>query len=347
MLDVGADDDAHRQGRRRRARRGLRAALPGRRHLPRDALVDGPRRRRRDLVPGRRAGPCPHGLRRRGLRAGRLHRRPRQHVRGRGQTAALRRRGHRPAGRPDRDPRDRRRRPPTRHCRRPTCSARPSTARPRRPSSSASRGRSPAAALAEVERQLRELPTRDVAGRAWADYGEVVVVAGRKRPWQWPTPTRPSTSRCRPPTPTGTLAHLRNYGTLCVGEEATITFSDKVIGTNHTLPTGRAARYTGGLWVGKFLKTVTYQRCTREGALVIAPTPGASPSRAHVRSRQDGISAHRQVRRAIARPASRATATGRPRPMATGAAGDRLAASTRAVAPSNGGCPSPRSFLPG
>ena len=66
-------------------------------------------------------------------------------------------------------------------------------------------------------------------------------------------------------------ARLRNYGTLCVGEEATITFSDKAIGTNHTLPTGRAARYTGGLWVGKFLKTVTWQRCTREGALAVAP----------------------------------------------------------------------------
>jgi sulfopropanediol 3-dehydrogenase len=64
---------------------------------------------------------------------------------------------------------------------------------------------------------------------------------------------------------------LRNYGTLCLGEEATIAFSDKAIGTNHTLPTGRAARYTGGLWVGKFLKTVTYQRCTRKGALTIAP----------------------------------------------------------------------------
>ena len=70
------------------------------------------------------------------------------------------------------------------------------------------------------------------------------------------------------------LDNLSNYGTLCLGEEATIVFSDKAIGTNHTLPTGRAARYTGGLWVGKFLKTVTYQRCTREGALLVAPHAG-------------------------------------------------------------------------
>ena len=67
------------------------------------------------------------------------------------------------------------------------------------------------------------------------------------------------------------LDHLSNYGTLCVGEEATVVFSDKAIGTNHTLPTERAAKYTGGLWVGKFLKTVTYQKCTRSGALAIAP----------------------------------------------------------------------------
>jgi sulfopropanediol 3-dehydrogenase len=80
---------------------------------------------------------------------------------------------------------------------------------------------------------------------------------------------------------------LGNYGTLCVGEDATITFSDKAIGTNHTLPTGRAARYTGGLWVGKLLRTVTYQRCTREGALAIVPhaallsDAGLFPGHAH------------------------------------------------------------------
>ena len=92
-----------------RARGGLRAALRGQGHLPRDALVDGARRRRRDLVRRRRPGARPHGLRRRGLRAGRLHRRPRQHVRRRGQAPALRRGRHRPAGRTDRDPDHRRR----------------------------------------------------------------------------------------------------------------------------------------------------------------------------------------------------------------------------------------------
>ena len=68
------------------------------------------------------------------------------------------------------------------------------------------------------------------------------------------------------------LARLKNYGSLFVGEEATVAYGDKGVGTNHTLPTGRAARYTGGLWVGKFIKTVTYQRLTRRASFAIAPT---------------------------------------------------------------------------
>ena len=68
------------------------------------------------------------------------------------------------------------------------------------------------------------------------------------------------------------VERLRNYGSLFVGVGATVAFSDKVIGTNHVLPTGRAARYTGGLWVGKFLKTLTYQRVlSADGTLRVAP----------------------------------------------------------------------------
>jgi sulfopropanediol 3-dehydrogenase len=65
---------------------------------------------------------------------------------------------------------------------------------------------------------------------------------------------------------------LRNYGSLFLGEQATVAYGDKGIGTNHVLPTSRAARYTGGLWVGKFLKTVTWQRLTDEGTAAVAPT---------------------------------------------------------------------------
>lgn len=119
------------------------------------------------------------------------------------------------------------------------------------------------AVLAEVARQLAELPTREVAEVSWRDFGEVVA-----------DEYAPEHLEVQTADPEWYLDRLRNYGTLCVGEEATIAFSDKAIGTNHTLPTERAARYTGGLWVGKFLKTVTYQRCTREGAIDIAPHAG-------------------------------------------------------------------------
>ena len=71
------------------------------------------------------------------------------------------------------------------------------------------------------------------------------------------------------------LAGLRNYGSLFLGREATVAYGDKAVGTNHVLPTARAARYTGGLWVGKFLKTVTYQRLTEEGTRRIAPAAAA------------------------------------------------------------------------
>jgi sulfopropanediol 3-dehydrogenase len=138
------------------------------------------------------------------------------------------------------------------------------------------------AVLGEVERQLPELPTREVAEKSWADYGEIVVVGGRDEAASVADDYAPEHLEVQTGDPEWYLDHLRNYGTLCVGEEATITFSDKAIGTNHTLPTGRAARYTGGLWVGKFLKTVTYQRCTREGALSIAPHAGRLADAEHM-----------------------------------------------------------------
>ncbi len=138
------------------------------------------------------------------------------------------------------------------------------------------------AVLGEIERQLQELPTREVAEKSWADYGEIVVVSGRDEAASVADDYAPEHLEVQTSDPEWYLDHLRNYGTLCVGEEATIAFSDKAIGTNHTLPTGRAARYTGGLWVGKFLKTVTYQRCTREGALAIAPHAGRLADAEHM-----------------------------------------------------------------
>jgi len=76
--------------------------------------------------------------------------------------------------------------------------------------------------------------------------------------------------KCRHVIWTGSF-NLRNYGSLFLGEESSVVYSDKAIGTNHILPTARAARYTGGLWVGKYMKNVTYQRLDRRGSMMIAP----------------------------------------------------------------------------
>ena len=124
--------------------------------------------------------------------------------------------------------------------------------------------------MAEVERQLRVLPTAETAGAAWARLGEVVIAENYAEAVELANGYAPEHLEVQTADNDYFLRNLRNYGTLFVGEEATVVFSDKCIGTNHILPTGRAARYTGGLWVGKFLKTVTYQRCRREGALSVA-----------------------------------------------------------------------------
>ena len=88
------------------------------------------------------------------------------------------------------------------------------------------------------------------------------------RPSRWPTASPPSTSRSSPPNRVGRSTSMRNYGALFLGEGTCVSYGDKVIGTNHVLPTKGAARYTGGLWVGKYLKTVTYQEVTDPAASV-------------------------------------------------------------------------------
>jgi sulfopropanediol 3-dehydrogenase len=138
------------------------------------------------------------------------------------------------------------------------------------------------ATLAEVERQLPLLLSADVLRTSWGNLGEIVVVGDQREAVVLADRYAPEHLEVQTADAAWYLEQLRNYGTLCVGEEANITFSDKAIGTNHTLPTGKAARYTGGLWVGKFLKTVTYQRCTREGALEIALHAGLLSDAEHM-----------------------------------------------------------------
>lgn len=139
-----------------------------------------------------------------------------------------------------------------------------------------------------VKREVEELlattwPTKDVASQSWANHGWIAIaesdeeavaiadqaadehlevqVAEEKLDWY--------------------LEHLTNYGSLFLGEQATVAYGDKGVGTNHVLPTSRSARYTGGLWVGKYLKTCTYQRLTPEGTALVAPTIAAIAHEEH------------------------------------------------------------------
>ncbi len=139
------------------------------------------------------------------------------------------------------------------------------------------------AVQAEVEDLLQTFPTAEIAGQAWRNHGWIAIaeddeeavriadaaadehlevqVAEEKLDWY--------------------LQRLTNYGSLFLGEQATVAYGDKAVGTNHVLPTSRAARYTGGLWVGKFLKTCTYQRLTPRGTQLVAPAVAAISHEEH------------------------------------------------------------------
>lgn len=128
--------------------------------------------------------------------------------------------------------------------------------------------------VAEIERQLLILPTAAIASAAWSRWGEVAVVQDDDAAIALSDKYAPEHLEVLTRRNDYYLDRLKNYGSLFVGEESTVAYGDKGVGTNHTLPTGRAARYTGGLWVGKFLKTVTYQRLTPEASESIAPIMG-------------------------------------------------------------------------
>ena len=123
--------------------------------------------------------------------------------------------------------------------------------------------------MAEIERQLTVLATAEVAGQAWRDYGQIILVADNAEMVRVADGIASEHVQVLTRDPDYFLHHMTNYGSLFLGPETNVAYGDKVIGTNHILPTGRAARYTGGLWVGKYLKTVTYQRATREASVII------------------------------------------------------------------------------
>jgi len=122
---------------------------------------------------------------------------------------------------------------------------------------------------AEIERQLKVLPTADVAGVAWRDYGEIVLVDSDEEAVIEADRVAAEHVEVLTRNPRYFLKHMKNYGALFLGPQTNVSYGDKVIGTNHTLPTLGAARYTGGLWVGKFLKTCTYQEITNEASVMI------------------------------------------------------------------------------
>jgi sulfopropanediol 3-dehydrogenase len=123
--------------------------------------------------------------------------------------------------------------------------------------------------LAEIEKQLTTLPTAAIAGQAWRDYGQVIVCDTYEEMVQEADRIASEHVQVMTKDPDYFLSHMTNYGALFLGPETNVSYGDKVIGTNHTLPTRKAARYTGGLWVGKFLKTCTYQRVKPEASAMI------------------------------------------------------------------------------
>ena len=120
--------------------------------------------------------------------------------------------------------------------------------------------------MAEVERLLGILPTAEIARKAWEDYGAVIVCDSEDEMVREADLIASEHGQVMTRDPDYFLDNMTNYGALFLGPRTNVSYGDKVIGTNHTLPTGLAARYTGGLWVGKFLKTVTYQRVLTDEA---------------------------------------------------------------------------------
>jgi sulfopropanediol 3-dehydrogenase len=123
--------------------------------------------------------------------------------------------------------------------------------------------------MSEIERLLKILPTGAVAAKAWEDYGEVIVCDSEEEMVKEADRIASEHVQVMTRDPDYFLNNMTNYGALFLGPRTNVAYGDKVIGTNHTLPTNKAARYTGGLWVGKFLKTVTYQRVLTDEASVM------------------------------------------------------------------------------
>ncbi|MCO4318013.1 histidinol dehydrogenase [Phyllobacterium sp. 21LDTY02-6] len=144
------------------------------------------------------------------------------------------------------------------------------------------------AVLAEISRQLQTLPTADVAGAAWRDFGEITLCHDEAQMIAYSDHIAAEHLQVHTRDAHETALKLRNYGSLFVGPLASVVYSDKCCGTNHTLPTMAAGRYTGGLWVGSYVKICTHQWLDERGVEAVAPP-------AVRQSRTEGMEGHRRA----------------------------------------------------
>ncbi|MGB5559178.1 MAG: histidinol dehydrogenase [Paracoccaceae bacterium] len=140
----------------------------------------------------------------------------------------------------------------------------------------------------EVSRQLQDLATADTAAQAWRDYGEIAVCADEAAMIAYSDHIAAEHLQVHTADPQAMATKLRNYGSLFIGELASVVYSDKCSGTNHTLPTMAAGRYTGGLWVGAYVKIATHQWLTPAGVAQVAPP-------AVRQSTSEGLDGHRRA----------------------------------------------------
>ena len=144
------------------------------------------------------------------------------------------------------------------------------------------------AVLAEVTRQLATLSTANVAGPSWAARGEIAVAADEGAMIAYSDHVAAEHLQVHTADPRAFAQRLRNYGSVFIGEAASVVYSDKCVGTNHTLPTMASARYTGGLWVGSYVKSATHQGLDERGVRAVAP-PAAR------QSASEGLEGHRRA----------------------------------------------------
>lgn len=149
--------------------------------------------------------------------------------------------------------------------------------------------------LAEMTRQLGSLPTAATAGEAWRRQGEIVVCRTEEELIAFADHMATEHLQVHTRDPHATAGKIRNYGSLFIGQNASVVFSDKCCGTNHTLPTMAAARYTGGLWVGAYVKVCTHQWIDEQGIPAIAEP-------AVRQSRTEGMQGHRRAAEIRLRP---------------------------------------------